>query len=106
MGAGVDEIRYGFSLCQVEFVVEKGSLGELTWKCTPAADFDDAGNERLDHECPTMSLQLKNVFAGIGVRGRKEQGEPGVDGLVVGIEESGERCPPRRRQVSEDHCCD
>ena len=98
-GAGVDQIGDGLGLGQIDLVIEKRALGELTGlgyaqarHARPAgggiclrAGFQAAREQQLQHHRTAMRLQLEHVFAGIGVRCREVQGQALVDdGLIVG----------------------
>ena len=77
--AGIDQVRDRLRLGKVELVVEEGALGELARLRAARAEFEGALHQCLEHHRAAVALQLEYVLAGIGVRGRKVQHEPGIE---------------------------
>ena len=99
-GAGVDQVGDGLGLREVDLVVEEGALGELAGPRQPQAgqprasaggvDLGGGGEaareQQLQHHRPAVGLELQYILAGVGMRRRKEQGQPLVDGPARGVE--------------------
>jgi hypothetical protein len=63
-------------------------LGELARLRPSRAELHEAGYQGLQDERTPMSLELENMLTCVRMRGREEEGEPGVYRLVVGVQKS------------------
>ena len=95
-----DQVRDRLRLGKVELVIEEGALGELAGLCAARAEFEGALHQRLQHHGPAVALQLQHVLAGVGVRGREVQHEPGIERRAGRVEEAREGGAARRRQLA------
>ena len=68
---GADEIGHRFGLSEVDLVVEKRALGELTRLGKARAEIEAALQHQRQNGRAAVSLQLENVFA----RVRRRRGE-------------------------------
>src|SRR5690348_8111744 len=73
-GAGIDEVGNGFGLGEIELVVEESPLREFARLSSARTELHETGHQRLLDERASMSLELENMFPGIGMRTRKEEG--------------------------------
>ncbi len=61
---GFNQVSDGFGLGQVEFVVEKGALTELTRACQTTAQLQTALQQHVEYDRATVALKFEHVFAG------------------------------------------
>ncbi len=87
----VNQIGNRLGLRQVDFVVEKRPLGELTRLGDAQAGqhlragLQAARQQQLQHDRAAVGLQLQHVLAGVGVRRGKVQRQPLVNRLAVAV---------------------
>src|SRR6185437_15715895 len=101
--AGVDQVGDRLRLGEVQLVVEEGALRELPRQGAPGAQLRHPVDQRLEHQWPTVPMQLEYVLAGVGVRSREKDREAGVDRLLCAVEKAGEAGPARQRQLAEQN---
>ncbi len=101
--AGVDEIGDGLGLREIQLLIEEGALSEFAGEGAARTQLQHASDQCFDDDRAAVTLQLQNVFAGIGMRRRKEQRHAGIDGILILGQKPREGRPPRRRQISENH---
>jgi len=83
-GPGMDQIRYGFGLSEVHFAVQKGPFSEFTGLGLAGAG-GQKGRENAEGGLGTaVALDFDGIFAGVGVRGSKNQ-QKGIVQDLVGI---------------------
>ena len=99
LSAGVDQVGNGFGLGQIDLVVQKCPLCELSRLGDPqlgqarhagerierSACFQAAGQQQLQNDRAAMRLQLQHVFARIGMRRRKINRQALVNHLTLRI---------------------
>ena len=58
-----------FCLCQVETPIEEGAQRKLASICHARTPSQYQAQDTLEHKWPPVSLDLHNIFTGIGARG-------------------------------------
>ena len=97
MRCGIDEVRDRLGLGEVELAVEERPFGELARPGRARAEGEDPAGHPVEDNRAAVTLKLQRVLTGIGVRGGKPEGEPGVQGLAVTGQEPGRGRDPRFR---------
>ena len=87
LGTGFDQVGNRFGLCQIEFVIEKGTFAEFTGARQACAELYTAAQEQIKHHWPTMALQFQHVFAGKGMWAWEIQGQAFIQYLLYISEE-------------------
>ena len=98
VGGRVDEVRDRLGLNEIELAVEERAFGELARSRRTGAEGEDPARYPVEDHRPAVTLKLQGVLAGVGVRGRKPESEPGVEGLSVVREKPGRGGDPGLRQ--------
>ena len=94
----VDEVRDRLGLDEIELAVEERAFGELARPGRAGAEGEDPVRHPVEDHRPAVALKLQGVLAGVGTRGRKPEGEPGVEGLPVVGEKPGRGRDPGLRE--------
>src|SRR5690606_26193967 len=76
---GVDEIRHGFRLGEVEAIVEEGAPREFARLREAGAEAHAPARDLAQHHRAAMALQLEDVLARVGARPGEEEGDPLVE---------------------------
>ena len=74
-GAGLDQVGDGLGLGQVELVVEKCTLAELTGPSQACTQLQATAQQQVEHHRAAMALQLQHVFACEGVGAGEVDGQ-------------------------------
>lgn len=77
------DVCNGFDLCEVNFSVDEGALGELPGLCGYCAFVDEGLEYLFDDNHIAVASEFDGVFAGVGVRCFVEKGGDGVNGVIV-----------------------
>src|SRR5690606_18805664 len=89
-GGGVDQVGHGFSLGQVEAVVEEGAAGEFAGLGQPEAGafsgFQATREQPSQDDGAAVALQFQHVFARVGVRRGGGDRKTLVDQRAIGVE--------------------
>ena len=78
--AGIDQVGNGFRLAEVEFVVVKSALGELTGPGRPCTQFQHAGQQLIHDHGAAVAMQLQHMLAGVGGWRGEVQRQTLIDG--------------------------
>ncbi|MBB4291586.1 hypothetical protein GGE16_003656 [Rhizobium leguminosarum] len=102
LGLGADQIGQAFDLDEIKLAIFKSPARELaldrhphTWNRAKRV------KQRRQHGSAAMDLQLGDILAGKGIRGRKKQYEAIVDRLVVTSPNRSVRSMPVNRHRSD-----
>ena len=98
-GAGINQVGNGFSLRQVDLVIQKSPFSELSGLRHPylrqtgltvrridlASRFQATRQQQLKHDRAAMRLQLQHILAGIGMRRGEKNRQPLINHLTLRI---------------------
>ena len=79
------EVGDTFCLRQIKFAVKEGAHCEFSRLGQTSVHLETALEEKLQHCGTAVALQLKYVFAGVGMGCRKKQGHALIKGLALCI---------------------
>ena len=85
---GVDQVGHALGLRQVETLVQEGAPREFAGLREPGAERHAAAQDLAQHDRAAVALQLEHVFAGVRMRGGKEEGDAFVEEGAAGARES------------------
>ena len=83
-GAGMDEVQNGFGLCQIQFIIQEGSLGEFAGFGLACSRRKESMKNALGDLGAAMALNFNRIFAGIGMGGTEKQAEGLIETLAGG----------------------
>src|SRR5690606_19166771 len=108
---GVYQISHGFRLGQVQAFVQKGPVGEFTrlgmTYAQVFAGLKTACQQTAQDSGAAVPLQLKHIFARVGVRPLEVQHDAGIDGIALLVVEGQIVCVSgldRRVEQAADQC--
>ena len=78
---GVDQVRHGLRLEQVQLPIEKGPLGKLAGTGLTAAGGKQGAEARVQHDGAAVAVELGAVLSGIAVGRREMDAQHAVDDL-------------------------
>src|SRR6185312_3963112 len=100
--AGVNKVRHAFSLSQIKLVIQECTQGKLPRLRQPRASGKTTRQQQV-HDCrAAVSLQLQNLFSGIGLGSRKVERYSLIDNATIFVTKSGEAGAPRLRHTACD----
>src|ERR1022692_3146036 len=99
---GADEIGYRLRLSEVDLVIEKCPLGELTGLGQARAEIEAALQDQRQDPRATVTLELQNVFAGIRRRRGKEQRDAMIERVVIRAAKRSTRRHARHQRAADD----
>ena len=97
----VDQVDDGFGLRQIQLFIEVGAQREFPGLRPPRPERDGPRDQGFDQQRSAVAVQFEHVLAGVGMRCRKIQRQPLVEGAAVGAEKAGRCRLPRRRQAAQ-----
>ena len=92
LGFGADQIVHSFCLSQIQLAVEESLFCELAWlaKVAPASG---SAPDPPQHHSSTVAVQLKEVFACVGVGSNHQHEQTLINGFACGSQDFGEIHP-------------
>jgi hypothetical protein len=92
--AGVNKVRYAFSLGQIKLIIQECTQGKLPWLRQPRASGKTTRQQQVHDRRAAVPLQLQNLFSGIGLGSGKVEHYSLIDNATIFVTKPGESGAP------------
>ena len=100
VGAGLDQVGYGFRLHQVQLVIEESPFGKFPRPGHPCAEFERPVQQALQYEGAAMGLKFEHILPGVGMRTGEVQQDSAIDDVALSVAEIRQRRVTRLWQAA------